>query len=85
MGLQFFFKRFANEEIDDMNFLSKSILDPQKKKEAAEVAKTVRKYMLQFDNAISDEKYEDIINSYPKAKEQIDHYFELLQDVPDEL
>jgi hypothetical protein len=46
VGLQFFFKRFANEEIDDMNFLSKGILDPQMKKEATEVAKTVRKCML---------------------------------------
>ena len=68
--------------------MSKGIQDPEKSKAAIELAKDFRIKIRECDDAASksiNEGVDKIISNYPATSKDLKDFFDLMQDVPDEL
>jgi hypothetical protein len=84
LNAKFFFKQLANE-YGDMELLAKGITDPQKAKQAKELAKSFRTKVRECDDAATKGDIAKIQENYVTTAGQLTTFLELLQDVPDEL
>jgi hypothetical protein len=83
-GTKMFLKQLANE-YSDMDFLSRSITDSEKRTQAKEVAKHFRIKVRECDDAASNGNLAKIGENYPVTSGDLSKFFELLSDVPDEI
>ena len=84
LNIKQFLKGLANEYYD-MDLLSKSISDPDKKAKAIEVAKEFRTTIRSCDDALTNGGVDKLIDIYPSSAKYLVDFFDLLNDVPDEL
>jgi hypothetical protein len=68
-----------------MELLAKGITDPQKAKQAKELAKSFRTKVRECDDAATKGDIAKIQENYVTTAGQLTTFLELLQDVPDEL
>jgi len=85
LGIKLFLKQLSNEYYD-MELLTTGVVDADKKSQAISVAKDLRAKVRAIDDSItvgaSLDKFQEL---YPETKKELSQFFELLQDVPDEL
>lgn len=84
LGVKFFLKQLANE-YNDMDLVSRGILDKDKAAQAKELAKQFRVEIRECDDALSSGNVQKIIDKYPTSSKKMSDFLALLQDVPDEL
>ena len=84
LAIKLFLKQLANE-YNDIERLSKGILDPQKSDRGIAIGKQFRKLIRECDDAVSKGDLNKIIENYPVSNKLLTEFIELLQDVPDEL
>ena len=84
IGTKLFLKQLANE-YNDMEFLSKAITDAEKVKQAKAIAKDFRIKVRECDDAASAGNLAKVGENYPITASELDQFFDLLKDVPDEL
>lgn len=77
-------KQLANEYYD-LELLSKSITDPAKASAALDLAKDFRVRMRANDDAATAGNLQAIVDSYPATAKDLTDFFDLLNDVPDEI
>ena len=69
-----------------MDVMTKSIADSTKQTKAKEVIKEMRNNLRDLDKTISNDNIlEKLSVTYPQVSNELKTFFELLQDVPDEL
>ena len=83
-SIKLFLKQMANEYYD-MELLSNSITDKAKASEAVALAKKFRTEMRTLDDAASKGNVQALIDAYPATAKEMQDFFDLLSDVPDEL
>jgi len=84
LNIKQFLKGLANEYYD-MDLLSKSITDTSKREKAVQVAKDFRTTIRACDDALTAGGVDDLLAKYPQGAQYLVDFFELLNDVPDEL
>ena len=84
VGTKLFLKQLANE-YNDMNLLSKGILDTNKAEKAKGIAKDFRTRVRDCDDAMTNGDTSKIIDNYPITNNEINEFLELLSDVPQDL
>lgn len=84
LNIKFFLKQLANEYYD-MDLLSNSIGDKSKADQAKLIAKDFRVLVRSCDDAVSAGNLGKIDELYPKTSEQLNEFFALMSDVPDEI
>uniref|UniRef100_A0A7S1ZV81 Uncharacterized protein n=1 Tax=Trieres chinensis TaxID=1514140 RepID=A0A7S1ZV81_TRICV len=70
---------------EDMKVIAKGMYDPEKKKRAAELIKVVQKAAQAGEIPVSQKNAKGFLVIQEKVIAQLDEFFDLLQDVPDEL
>lgn len=84
LNTQMFIKRFGNEYVS-LDLLSRSIQDPARQAEAKALTNDFRKLMRQADKALNEDNVDGVFQVYPQTQQDIEKFFALLSDVPDEL
>lgn len=82
-----YLKQLANEYYD-MELLAKGIPDKEKSKKAVEIAKDFRVKIRECDDAASRSVQDAIVKiteNFPSTYEELEIFFQLMSDVPDEL
>ncbi len=70
---------------DDMKDIAKGIYDPEKKAKAEDDIKQLQKYAKAAEGPVNKKDAEAFVAFMNKCEDLLDNFFELLQDVPDEI
>jgi hypothetical protein len=70
---------------DDMKDIAKGIYDPEKKAKAEDDIKQLQKYAKAAEGPVNKKDAEAFVAVMNKCEDLLDNFFELLQDVPDEI
>lgn len=83
-NIKYFMKDLMNS-YQDMMLLANGVTDKDKSAQAKEIAKEFRVNIRECDKAATSKDFEVINSMYPKTKQEIADFLDLLRDVPDEL